>query len=178
MDLKNNVMTEEKEVKSDTVELLRAVMKVSSALNDLDEIVYRKKYYKFRFKQYAAKWSVFMEMHTKELMKSLLEEDHSLLQEIYNSIEESSMGISAGVDKTSLILFYAKIKSAINDIHKMTENRNTFYPMFIETHTQVVVDHLEKQYGEIFKMKDVDGKGVDEVIEFFDKLGETIMTFN
>ena len=31
-------MTENKEVKPDTVELLRAVMKVSSALNDLDEI--------------------------------------------------------------------------------------------------------------------------------------------
>jgi hypothetical protein len=171
-------MIEDKEVKPDTVELLRSVMKVSSALNDLDEIAYRKKYYKFRFKQYAAKWSVFMEMHTKELMKSLLEEDHSLLQEIYNSIEESSMGISAGVDKTSLILFYAKVKSAINDINKMTDNRNSFYPIFIETHTQVVIDHLEKQYGDIITMKDVDGKGVDEIIEFFDKLGETIMRFD
>jgi hypothetical protein len=168
----------DKEVKPDTVELLRAVMKVSSALNDLDEIVYRKKYYKFRFKQYAAKWSVFMEMHTKELMKSLLEEDHSLLQEIYNSIEESSMGITAGEYKTSLILFYAKIKSAINDINKMTDNRNTFYPMFIETHTQVVVDHLEKQYNDIFKMKDVDGKGVEYIVDFFDNLGETIMKFD
>jgi hypothetical protein len=171
-------MIEDKEVKPDTVELLRSVMKVSSALNDLDEIAYRKKYYKFRFKQYAAKWAVFMEMHTKELMKSLLEEDHSLLQEIYNSIEESSMGISAGVDKTSLILFYAKVKSAINDINKMTDNRNSFYPIFIETHTQVVIDHLEKQYGDIITMKDVDGKGVDEIIEFFDKLGETIMRFD
>lgn len=171
-------MTEETKVRPDTVELLRAVMKVSSALNDLDEIAYRKKYYKFRFKQYAAKWAVFMEMHTKELMKSLLEEDHTLLQEIYNSIEESSMGITAGENKTSLILFYAKVKSAINDIHKMTENRNTFYPMFIETHTQVVIDHLEKQYSEIFKMKDVDGKGVDEIIQFFDNLGETIMRFD
>ena len=171
-------MIEDKEVKPDTVELLRSVMKVSSALNDLDEIAYRKKYYKFRFKQYAAKWSVFMEMHTKELMKSLLEEDHSLLQEIYNSIEESSMGITAGVDKTSLILFYAKVKSAINDINKMTDNRNSFYPIFIETHTQVVIDHLEKQYGDIITMKDVDGKGVDEIIEFFDKLGETIMRFD
>jgi hypothetical protein len=171
-------MIEDKEVKPDTVELLRSVMKVSSALNDLDEIAYRKKYYKFRFKQYAAKWSVFMEMHTKELMKSLLEEDHSLLQEIYNSIEESSMGLSAGVDKTSLILFYAKVKSAINDINKMTDNRNSFYPIFIETHTQVVIDHLEKQYGDIITMKDVDGKGVDEIIEFFDKLGETIMRFD
>ena len=171
-------MIEDKEVKPDTVELLRSVMKVSSALNDLDEIAYRKKYYKFRFKQYAAKWAVFMEMHTKELMKSLLEEDHSLLQEIYNSIEESSMGITAGVDKTSLILFYAKVKSAINDINKMTDNRNSFYPIFIETHTQVVIDHLEKQYGDIITMKDVDGKGVDEIIEFFDKLGETIMRFD
>lgn len=171
-------MIEDKEVKPDTVELLRSVMKVSSALNDLDEIAYRKKYYKFRFKQYAAKWAVFMEMHTKELMKSLLEEDHSLLQEIYNSIEESSMGITAGEDKTSLILFYAKVKSAINDINKMTDNRNSFYPIFIETHTQVVIDHIEKQYGDIITMKDVDGKGVDEIIEFFDKLGETIMRFD
>lgn len=166
------------EVNEDTVHLLRSVMKVSSALNDLDEIIYRKKYYKFRFKQYSAKWAVFMEMHTKELMKSLLEEDHTLLQEIYNSIEESSEGISAGVYKTSLILFYAKLKSAMNDIHKMTTERNTFFPVFIETHTQVVIKHLLDQYSDIVNMKDVDGKGVDEIIEFFDKLGETIMTYN
>lgn len=166
------------QVNPDTVNLLRAVMKISSALNDLDEIVYRKKYYKFRFKQYSAKWAVFMEMHTKELMKSLLEEDHILLQEIYNSIEESSEGVSAGKDKTSLILFYAKLKSAMNDIHKMTKERNSFFPMFIETHTQVVIKHLTDQYSSIINMKDVEEKSVDDIIEFFDKLGETIMTYN
>lgn len=170
-------MMKENKSTPDTVDLLRAVMKISSALNDLDEIAYRKKYYKFRFKQYADKWSVLMEMHTKELMKSMIEEDHNLLQEIYDSIEEGSMGITAGENKTSLILFYAKIKSAINDINKMNDNRKSFYPVFIELHTKVVIEHLEKQYSAIFNMKDVDGKGVDEIIEFFDKLGETIMVF-
>jgi hypothetical protein len=50
--------------------------------------------------------------------------------------------------------------------------------VFIKLHTEVVIDHLEKQYGDIITMKDVDGKGVDEIIEFFDKLGETIMRFD
>jgi hypothetical protein len=171
-------MSEEKQIKLDTIHLLRAVMKVSSALNDLDEVVYRKKYYKFRFKQYAAKWAVLMEMHTKELMKSLLEEDHALLQEIYNSIEDGSTGINAGEDKTSLILFYAKLKSAINDINKMDEHKGTFYPVFIDLHTKVVIEHMEKQYGDIINMKDVDDKGVEEIIKFFDSLGETIMTYD
>jgi hypothetical protein len=27
-------------------------------------------------------------------------------------------------------------------------------------------------------MKDVDGKGVEHIIEFFDKLGQSIMTYN
>ena len=171
-------MAEEKQIKLDTIHLLRAVMKVSSALNDLDEVVYRKKYYKFRFKQYAAKWAVLMELHTKELMKSLLEEDHALLQEIYNSIEDGSTGINAGEDKTSLILFYAKLKSAINDIAQMDEHKGTFYPVFIDLHTKVVIEHIEKQYDSIINMKDVEDKGVEHIIEFFDNLGKSIMTYD
>jgi hypothetical protein len=74
-------------------------------------------------------------------------------------------------------LFYAKLKSAINDIDQMDEHKSTFYPVFIDLHTKVVIEHIEKQYDSIINMKDVDGKGVEHIIEFFDNLGKSIMTY-
>ena len=48
---KKKEVEEIKEVNIDTVHLLRSVMKISSALNDLDEIIDQKKYFKFKFKK-------------------------------------------------------------------------------------------------------------------------------
>jgi glutamate-1-semialdehyde aminotransferase len=165
------------DVQYDTVKLLRAVMKVSSALNDLDDLIYQGDYYKYRFKNESNKWMVLMEYHTKALMNSLVEEDHTLLQEIYNSLEESSKGINAG-KKTSLILFYAKLKSCLNDLDKMDENKDSFYPRFIRIHTEKLVNIMEKQHYSIIHTIDADGKDVDYVVKFFDDFTESIMTFS
>ena len=91
---KKKEVEEVKEVNLDTVHLLRSVMKISSALNDLDEIIDQKKYYKFKFKKESERWGKYMELHTAQLMNSLVEEDSTLLMEIYNSIEESTNNIN------------------------------------------------------------------------------------
>ncbi len=168
---------QEEVVNPDTVKLLRAVMKVSSSLNDLDDLIYQGDYFKYQFKREASKWMILMEYHTKTLMNSLVEEDHTLLQEIYNSLEESSQGVSAG-KKTSLILFYAKLKSCLNDLDKMEDNRDAFYPRFIRVHTEKVVKEMEKQHYSIIHTIDADGKDVNHIIKFFDEFTETIMTYS
>ena len=40
----------------DTVKMIRCVLKISSAFNDLDAIIYEKKYFKFKFKTESEKW--------------------------------------------------------------------------------------------------------------------------
>jgi len=166
----------EQKLEVDTVKLLRAVMKISSALNDYDNIVFQKKYFKYKFKLIGEKWCKSMLLHTDNLMKSLNEEDDELLMEVYTSIDKSTDQVSAGSDeKTSLILFYTKLKSAMNDISEMNENRNTFYPEFIYRYTNKVVKELENQYNSIIQTKDNEGKGPDTVISYLDDLGKKIM---
>ena len=98
---------EEKELNMDTLNLLRAVMKISSSLNDLDEVIEQKVYYKYGFKIEARRWVAFMEQHTADLMKSLVEEDSNLLMEVYNSIDEAGSKVQMNTpEHTSLLLFY------------------------------------------------------------------------
>jgi hypothetical protein len=175
---KKKEVEEVKEVSLDTAHLLRGVMKISSALNDLDAIVDQKKYYKFRFKQYADKWAKYMELHTAQLMSSLVEEDSNLLMEIYNSIEESTNKVQMDTpEKTSLVIFYCKLSSALHDIDKMDENRNSFYPRFIEFHTKNVLTELSKQYKSILNVVDSEGRPLSFIVEFFDNFGEKIMRY-
>ena len=71
-------MEEKKQINPDTLNILRCVMKISSAFNDLDDIVFHKRYHKFKFKKEVDDWSNLMYIHTNELMKSLVEENEAL----------------------------------------------------------------------------------------------------
>lgn len=176
---KKKEVEEVKEVNLDTVHLLRSVMKISSALNDLDEIIDQKKYYKFKFKKESERWAKYMELHTAQLMNSLVEEDSTLLMEIYNSIEESTSKVQMDTpEKTSLIIFYSKLQSSLHDIDKMKDNRNTFYPKFIEYHTKSVIKELSKQYSSILNVVDSEGRPLSFIVEFFDNFGEKIMRYD
>lgn len=167
------------EVNVDTVHLLRSVMKISSALNDLDSILDQKKYYKFKFKKESERWAKYMELHTAQLMNSLVEEDSTLLMEIYNSIEECTSKVQMDTpEKTSLIIFYCKLSSCLNDIGKIKDNRNSFYPRFIEHHTKNVLKEIEKQYKSIISVTDSENRSLSFIIDFFDNFGEKIMRFN
>jgi hypothetical protein len=172
-------MEENKEINPDTLNILRCVMKISSAFNDLDEIVFQKKYHKFRFKKEVDVWSSLMYMHTNELMKSLVEENEELLIEVYRIIEESTSKVQLkNPEMTSLVLFYCKIKSAIYDIEQMQKERNSFYPKFIELSTNKVIKEIEKQYSFILTLKDYEDRGINYVIDFFNNLGGKIMNYD
>lgn len=168
---------EKAEIQYDTVYLLRGVMKISSALVDLDDIMDNGKYYRFRFKKEVEKWAKFMELHTAQLMSSLVEEDSTLLMDIYKALDESTNKVQISPDKTPLVIFYCKIKSAMNDINEMKENRNTFYPRFIEIYTSAVIKQMDKQFNAILNTKDAEDRGLDFIINFFDEFGKNIMKF-
>lgn len=176
---KKKEIEEVKEINIDTVHLLRSVMKISSALNDLDSILDQKKYYKFKFKKESERWAKYMELHTAQLMNSLVEEDSTLLMEIYNSIEESTNKVTMDTpEKTSLIIFYCKLSSCLNDIDKIKDNRNSFYPRFIEHHTKNVLKEIDKQYKSIISVTDSENRPLSFIIDFFDNFGEKIMRYD
>jgi hypothetical protein len=166
----------DKKLNQDTVKLLRAVMKISSSFNEYDALSFDSKYFKYKFKTEAVKWLKSMQKHTDDLMKSLMEEDDKLLLEVYSIIDDSTQSIDAGTeDRTVLVVFYAKLKSAMNDINQMEENRFTFYPMYIHVYTNKLISQIEKQYKSILEMKDDVGNDCTYVIDYLDKLGEKVM---
>jgi hypothetical protein len=172
-------MSEEKELQRDTVRLLRAVMKISSALNDYDTIVYEKRYFKYNFKRVSTTWAKAMFIHTAFLMKELAKEDEKLLAEVYTSLDEASKGITAGDEsRTALILMYAKLKSALADIDSMEDSRNTFYPMFLHEHTQRVINQANKQYLKLIEIVDKDGNDINHLINFYNDLGVKLMHYS
>jgi hypothetical protein len=65
----------------------------------------------------------------------------------------------------------------MNDIDEMKENRNTFYPRFIEIYTSAVIKQMDKQFNAILNTKDAEDRGLDFIINFFDEFGKNIMKF-
>jgi len=166
----------QEKLKKDTVHLLRAVIKISSSFNDLDQIIEDKVYFKHRFKIESRAWLKIMEIYTEPLMKSLSEENVDLLTDIYNIIENSTNKVSLNThQQEALMIFYVKIKSAVRDIEKIEDHRLSFLPTLIKMKTEQVIKEIEKEHKFITKIVDSEGKGVDFLINFFDDLGNKVM---
>ena len=143
---------EKESLNHDTLRILRAIIKISSAFNNLDELT-DSKYLKYKFKVESKKWLKYMEMHTEEAMKSLTEENDSLLVDVYTHFDESIKIEGVDEDKANVITFYAKVKSALNDIEKLDDKKN-FYSMFISYVNKKILKVMDKQFAAILQTKD------------------------
>jgi GTP1/Obg family GTP-binding protein len=163
-------------IKEDTIHLLRAVIKISSSFNDIDQIIEDKIYFKHRFKLHSREWLKIMEEYTEPVMKSLSEENIDLVTEIYNIIDESTNKVQLKTpQQESLLIFYVKMKSIIRDIEKIKDNRFSFLPTIIKMKTNQVIKEIEREHSFITNISDSEGRGVDFLINFFDELGEKVM---
>jgi len=159
----------------DTVKMIRCVLKISSAFNDLDTIMYEKKYFKFNFKRESIKWLEVMESHTKSMMDGMSEDNPEILDELYKSFEESLLKVQLDKEeKEPLIRFYVKLKSCLNDIESMDEGKKRLAPIIVKIMTEPVVYWLEKQYKPILSIVDKNGNHVFKLIDFLDNFGESI----
>lgn len=159
----------------DTVKMIRCVLKVSSAFNDLDSIIYDKKYFKFKFKVEASRWLKVMESHTKSIMNGMSEDNPDMLGDLYTSFEESLLKVQLDKEhKEPIVRFYVKLKSCLNDIESMDEGKQRIAPIIIKIMTEPVIYWIEKQYMKIIDVVDKNGKSVHELIDFLDNFGESI----
>ena len=160
---------------SDTVKMIRCVLKVSSAFNDMDEIISDETYFKFNFKRKSRDWLMVMENHTKQIMDGLAEENTDLLSDLYTAFEKSLENISIpNAKREPLVRFYIKLRSCLNDIESMGEAKDRIAPLIIKIMTLPVLDTLEKQYPDVVNLVDKNGKTTIELIEFLDNFGESI----
>lgn len=165
---------EEKEFNADVVSLLRAVMKISSALNNLDTLQHDKKYIKFELKKEIKDWQVAVQGTTDTLMKSLVQENDGLFMEIYNSLDELDDRISMDNNqKRELIIFYIKLKSAMNDLSKI--DNPSWMDHIIRHYTKAVVERIESMYAPIINVVDSVGTTIMDFVKFYDETGDRIM---
>lgn len=168
-------MSEEtKEFNADVVSLLRAVMKISSALNNLDTLNHDKKYIKFELKLAVNDWYNAVSITTDTLMKSLVAENDGLFMEIYNSLDELDGRIEMkNAKKRELIIFYIKLKSSMNDLNQIVNSNWMDY--IIRMHTKIVVKKIEDMYSLIINISDANGVSIDDFVKFYDETGDKIM---
>jgi hypothetical protein len=173
-------MSNEKLIQVDTVCLLRAVMKISSALNNLDNLS-ESKYNKFKFKTEARKWDGIISFQLSSIMKSMVEENDVLMVDVLCKINETDGNIKyennseKNEDKKNLILFYSKIRSALNDISEINElNKVSYYPSIIVYACIPLLKIIEKQHNFILS-KDKLGIEIKDIVDFYDKDGKSIM---
>lgn len=162
----------------DTVHLLRAIMKILVSMGILDSIIDLDKYYKYGFKREARRWESVIDIHTDELVKTLVGEDSKTVNEIYQIIESSLDKVQMSTpEQTSLLCYYVMLKSATNDIANM-ENRNMVYAGVIDVVTKKVLNQIGKQYSFILDIKDIEGNDITYLVEFLDKLGENVLVIS
>jgi hypothetical protein len=168
-------MSEEtKEFNADVISLLRAVMKISSALNNLDALNHDKKYIKFELKLVVNDWYNAISLTTHTLMKSLAADNEVLFLEIYNSLDELDNRIEMdNQKKRELIIFYIKLKSSMNDLNKVVNSNWMDY--IIRMHTSIVVNKIEDMYKPIINITDANGVSIDDFVRFYDETGDKIM---
>ena len=159
----------------DTVKMIRCVLKISSAFNDMDEIISDKTYFKFDFKRRSRDWLMIMESHTKQIMDGLAEENTDLLSDLYTAFEKSLETISIpNQEREPLLRYYIKLRSCLNDIESMGEAKDRVSPLIIKIMTLPVLDNLEKQYPDILTLVDKNGKTTIELIDFLDNFGQSV----
>lgn len=165
---------EKKEFSTDVVSLLRAVMKISSALNNLDTLQHDKKYIKFDLKRDINDWYVTVQGTTSTLMKSLVEENDNLFMEIYNSLDELDSRIHMdNQKKRELIIFYIKLKSAMNDLLKV--KTPSWMDHILRHYTNAVIVRIESMYSPVINVTDSEGVSVLDFVKFYDETGDKIM---
>lgn len=167
-------------IHSDTVCLLRAAMKISSALNNLDELS-DSNYNRFQFKKESIKWDYIISITLSNIMNSMAQENETLLIDVLEKISNTDDNIKLinhnekGRNKKHLILFYSKIKSAINDIDEIQKlNESSFYPSVIKSCTQKLVSVIEGQHSFIMNESSV-GIDIKSIVSFYDNEGKSIM---
>lgn len=171
-------MSEEKENKIDFIPIVRAMVKLSSALTDADTVM-EGRYYKFEFKKALNQWVDKTEKATKPFMGKFLENSQEALQSAYDRFLEFTKDLNVkDEDRTALILLYCKAKSSMNDMEKLTFDEGGMITHILTKYTDGLLKAIESQYKDIFDVRDSEGKSIQAIIDGYDELGNTMFIKN
>lgn len=170
----------EKEVSpKDTIRVVRIALKCADALVDFDVINdliedKKAKYVKHDLKKDFLKSGYIVELFSSEFLTHFVKEDENTqmeLQQIFRDFSDKIRFVNE--ELTALILYYAKLKSIINDISEL--KYNDIYIDYLLDICLTFTKEVYSKYKAILERTDAKGHGVQDIINGLNKLGKTIM---
>jgi hypothetical protein len=156
----------------DNIKFIRAVVKISSALYDIDEMKKSKKF-KYSMKVDVSKWHEWSEDYIREPMNVFGKTDVNALMDLINLFDDYNNKIFIKDEfNTSLNLFLAKIESAMWDLKQLADDNRARMQVLISN----IEDLVNKGYFKSYKNYiDPYGKGYVDIVDSMNRLGETII---
>jgi hypothetical protein len=160
------------QVENNTVVLVRALVKLSSALYDVDDMRELPKH-KYQLKLDVNEFQEWVDNYITDSMSKLSNADDELLLRlinVYNQYDETVYIRTPYFTKVNL--FLAKVHSALRDLKKLDEIHSTYV---IELSSKIN-DLLEKKYFKNYMMyTSSEGRTFWDLVEFMDNKGNSII---
>lgn len=157
---------------NNTIILVRALVKLSSALYDVDDMRQSSKH-KFQLRKDVDNFQEWLEEFIKEPVKNLGKADGDLLLsliDIFNGYDET---VYVRNDYfTNVNLFLAKLKSSLNDLKQLDSLHSTYVIELTDALNEMLSKGYFKQY--ITYVAD-DGMTFNHLVNFMDNKGNTII---
>lgn len=157
---------------NNTVILLRALVKLSSALNDMDELRESDKF-KFSLKKDITQFQEWVEEYIKGPVASLTKADDVLLLafiEMFNSYEETVLIKDEFQTRINLLL--AKCHSVMYDLTQLDSIHSHYVIELSSKVTRLITKGYFKPYTDYV---DPDGKTFQDIVHMMNKEGDTII---
>jgi len=126
-----------------TLRLVRALVKLTSAVTDIDELTTHDKF-KHQVKKDLNAWQEWIEKYTNDSMIKLTKADDTMLMSLitmYDDFDERFFVQDAYV--TRMLLLLAKINSALRDVEQMEPPYNEYIGILRQRVTQILYkDHI------------------------------------
>jgi hypothetical protein len=159
-------------VDKNTVILLRALVKLSSALYDIDELK-EEKQFKYQLKKDLVEYQDWLEDYIKEPVMSLTKADDVLLLDLINLFCSYDQSVYVkDVFNTRINLLLAKCHSSINDLSNLDKKHSKYVNDLIIKTNNLVDKGYFKQY---LDYKDPNGKTFTDIVKFMDDEGKSII---
>jgi IS1 family transposase len=162
-------------VNETTIGLVRALVKLSSALYDIDELKLDKRY-KFNLKKELNIWHEWSEEYIKTPISSFGNVDSETLMTLINIFNDFDKSIFVIDDFTTRInLFLAKTESALQDLENF-ESSNSIYTKYINVLKTEIKNILSKNYfNKYIKYVDPEGNTYKSIVESLNNVSNKII---
>lgn len=155
-----------------TIVLLRALVKLSAAIYDIDCMKESDKY-RFQIKRDLDRFQPWLEEYIREPITTLTKADSETLISLINLFTSYEDTVFIKDEYTTCVnLFLAKCYSSLNDL-KDLDSKHSFYVNKLIVKLNTVIS--SKYFNQYTDYVDPDGKTFSDIIKFMDDEGKSII---